>query len=264
MRIAIAQFSCRVGDPNANCATMATIATRARDAGCDLIVFPELSDTGTDMQVIIDRASTWDSGPCESMRGVAANLNLAIACGLSERDGDRVFNTLAVIDSAGTLIAKYRKVHLFSADPVFEHEHLSAGSALTLVQVGGFTLGLMLCYDIRFPEMARALALRGADVLIVPAAWPFPRLEHWKTLTASRAIENQAYLVAANRVGTDGPLTFCGTSRILDPWGTPLATASEIDETLVIADINHECIAQTRTKMQVFKDRRPKLYAEPT
>ncbi len=261
MRIALAQIDCRIGDWNANCHAMAREAGRAAEAKCDVVVFPELADLGTGMTAILERACPVGKGPWETLTGVARELGVHVIAGLSERDGDRVFNTTGVFSPTGGLIAKYRKIHLFSADPVREHEHLAAGDELVMVSIGGVRCGLMTCYDLRFPEMARVLALRGADLLIVPAAWPFPRLSHWKTLTAARAIENQLYLAAVNRVGVDGPQTYCGGSALLDPYGIPAATASEIDPALLIAEVTLDAIHETRGRMTVFDDRRPDIYA---
>lgn len=264
MRIAIAQIDCRLGDFHANCQTMAKEAGRAAEAKCDLVVFPELADLGLSMGAILEHACPVGTGPWEALTNVARDLGIHVIAGLCERDGDRIFNTTGVFAPTGGLVAKYRKIHLFTADPVREHEHLAAGDELVCVSIHDVRCGLMTCYDVRFPEMARALALRGAELLIVPAAWPFPRLSHWKTLTASRAIENQLYVAAVNRVGVDGPLTFCGGSALLDPYGIPAATASEIDPALLIAEVTHDAIRETRSRMKIFDDRRPDIYAALT
>ncbi len=260
MKIGIAQINCEVGDVEANCRTIASMIKQAAQAGCSAVLLPEMVDTGYDMEAIRTHASTWDVGPCEMLRKLAADLKIAVICGLSERDEDRIYNSVALIDETGTIVGKYRKAHLFSAAPVYEHQYLARGESLTLVRLGGFTIGVMVCYDIRFPEMARALTLSGAEVLVAPAAFPLVRLEHWKTLTASRAIENQVYLVAANRTGSDGPLTFCGASRLLDPHGTAVACASEAQQTLIVGELSRERLEQIRSSMAVFEDRREELY----
>jgi len=121
----------------------------------------------------------------------------------------------------------------------------------------------MTCYDIRFPEMARRLALSGADLLVVPAAWPMVRLEHWKTILACRAIENQVYVAAVNRVGQDNSLQFCGASRLLDPYGIVLGSASEIDETLFTGEVSKARISDIRDRLKIYQDRREDLYSKP-
>ena len=145
-----------------------------------------------------------------------------------------------------------------------EHRYLSRGDSLTLLQLGGFTIGLMVCYDLRFPEMARALALCGAEVLIIVAAWPINRIGHWSILAEVRAIENQAYLAAANRVGSDGPLTFGGSSCLIDPYGVSIASASSTGQTLLTGEITRDRLEEVRSSMPVFDDRRADLYTPLT
>ncbi|MCB0669497.1 MAG: hypothetical protein KDC80_26915, partial [Saprospiraceae bacterium] len=120
--------------------------------------------------------------------------------------------------------------------------------------------GLMICYDTRFPEMARSLALAGAEIIIVPTAWPFPRVEHWQLLSRARAIENQCYVVTANRVGKDGQAIFCGNSRVIDPHGVVVSSASEDQEEIIYAEIKRDKLDFIRTRMPVFEHRRPDVY----
>lgn len=260
MRIALAQIDSHVGDWEANVETMAAEARRAAAAGCNVVIFPELADLGGSMPAILEHACPTDAGPWRKLPAVAADESIHIVAGLAERAGDRVYNTLGVFSPTGECVAKYRKIHLFSAEPVREHEHLAAGDDLVVATLAGVCCGLMTCYDLRFPEMARALAMRGAELLIVPAAWPFPRLTHWKTLTAARAIENQLYLAAVNRTGTDGPLSFCGGSALYDPYGVAVTAGSEIGPALLVGDLHRDALRDTRARMQVFRDRRPDAY----
>jgi len=258
MKIGIAQLDCDLGDVDANVRKIASVARRAADAGCGLVVFPEMADTGYNIDVIKRLASACDSGPCRVLRGLAANLEINIVCGFSERDGDDVYNSAAVIDTQGKPLGKYRKTHLFSM--IGEDRNLSRGDSLTLVDVGGFKTGVMICYDLRFPEQARALALQGAELIVVIAAWPERRVEHWKLLTAARAVENQVYVAAVNRVGVDGGITFGGCSRVLDPFGAAVAEADGESDTLLFAELRRERLDEVRSAMHVFKDRRPDVY----
>ena len=159
---------------------------------------------------------------------------------------------------AGKLAARYRKAHLFTL--AREPRFLKPGQSLTLAAIEGLQWGIMLCYDIRFPEMARSLALRGAEVVVVPAAWPAARANHWSTLLAGRAIENQLYMIGANRAGSDGSLQFAGGSRVVDPYGVLLAAAPEAGEQLLIAELQKSRVDEVRASMPVFQDRRPDLY----
>jgi predicted amidohydrolase len=124
-----------------------------------------------------------------------------------------------------------------------------------------FNLGLTICYDLRFPEVCRGLAVeQQVNVFVNSSAWPFPRVEHLRILALARAIENQSYLIIANRVGTDDGVTFCGTSAIVDPYGTIVAAASVDREELIQAEISEDVIKSVRSRMAVFGHRRPELY----
>jgi predicted amidohydrolase len=259
MKIAAAQIACVLGDVAANIRKIAEFALRAKSAGAELIVFPEMVDTGYSMSTIKAHASRWTDGAVSQVQAIAKELSVAIVSGVSERDGDCIYNSQVFIDSRGAIIGKYRKTHLFT--PIEEHKCFSAGRELASFSFAEFRLGLSICYDLRFPEVYRTLAIdHGANVLIISSAWPFPRVEHFRVLAAARAIENQSYLVAANRVGRDGGTSFCGTSAIIDPYGVAIAAASADREELVVADVSEEVLHSVRTRMPVFADRRQGLY----
>jgi omega-amidase len=260
MRVALAQIVCEVGDVAANCSTLQRVARQASGEGCDVVVFPEMADTGYDMKTIVEKASTWDSGPLQLLQELASQLGIWIVCGLSEREQGDVYNAVAVVDRNGQLAARYRKAHLFTA--VGEERFLKRGDSLTLATIEGMQWGIMICYDLRFPEMARSLALKGAEVIVVPSAFPLPRINHWSTLLACRAIENQLYVIGANRAGADGDITFCGSSRVVDPYGVVVASAPEAGEQLVFAEISKARVTEVRNSMAVFEDRRGELYTQ--
>jgi predicted amidohydrolase len=259
MKIALAQIRSTPGDITSNGTTVLRGIRTAADRGCDAVVFPEMSDTGYHMPTIVRTAGTWDGGVFADIVAAAVDAKITVVAGLSERVGRDIFNTVAVIGPDGRLIAKYRKTHLITAEPVCEQNYIRAGDALTLCEIGEFRVGLMTCYDVRFPELARKLALSGAEVLIVPAAFPAVRIGHWETITACRAIENQVYVAAVNRVGEDHGLAFGGTSRLYDPYGTVLA-AAETDEALLVGEITKERLAAVRGQLKVYQDRREELY----
>jgi predicted amidohydrolase len=258
MKVALAQIECRLGDIEANCATIARFARDASEAGCSLAIFPEMSDTGYEMHTITQAASLWPEGSFALVREVARQNRIGIIAGLAERTEAGVYNTLAAFDDRGQLLAKYRKIHLFSGSPVFEHQHLLAGNEIVTFQFQGVTIGLMTCYDLRFPELARALALRGAEVIAMAAAWPEARIEHWKVLTRARAIENQLYVCAANRTGTDSELRFGENSQIIDPTGATIAAPA--GQSKLCEDIDLSLVAHTRHNMPVFKERQAQCY----
>jgi predicted amidohydrolase len=192
---------------------------------------------------------------------MAKQLSLAIVAGVSDRDGSHIYNSQVFIDAGGSIVAKYRKTHLVTAAPLDERPVVAPGDRFVGCNFNNFHLGLTICYDLRFPEVCRALTLEhGANVLINSSAWPFPRLEHLRILALTRAIENQSYLIVANRVGTDDGVTFCGTSVIIDPYGVIVAAASADREELIQAEISQDVIDAVRQRMAVFEHRRTDLY----
>lgn len=260
MKIAIAQIKCSLGDVSANISQVASLSQTAAGKGCHVIVFPEMIDTGYEMSVIRETASSWDGELFHALQKIASDTNLHLICGISEKEDNKIYNSIAVLNAKGELIGKYRKAHLAAYPPLDEDSSISPGNSIETVKIGGMKWGLMICYDLRFPELSRALVLNGAEILVLCSAWPFPRVTHWKTLTCARAIENQAYVIAANRVGSDGPVTFCGSSCIVDPYGVILGSASEDREALIIGDISKETLDSVRGRMPIFQHRRHDLY----
>ncbi len=262
MKIAAAQIACALGDVEANVRKMRDFSARAKEAGADLIVFPEMADTGYSMPVIQRLATAWTEGAVPELRKMAKDLSIAIISGVSEREGNSIYNSQVFVDAKGEIVGSYRKTHLFAGTPIGEDKCFSPGQELRSFPFGGgFQLGLSICYDLRFPEVYRKLAIEQAvNVFILSSAWPFPRLEHFRILCAARAIENQSYLIVSNRVGTDEGVTCCGSSAIIDPYGVTVASASTDREELVQAEVSEEVITAVRNKMAVFDQRRPELY----
>ncbi len=261
MKIAAAQIDCVLGEIDANVAKMREFATRAKTADADLVVFPEMADTGYAMPVIRQHATTWNEGAVPQLRKLAKELSIAIISGVSERDGCVIHNSQVFLERTGEIAGKYRKTHLFSPAPIQENECFLAGSEFSIFPVAGLRLGLSICYDLRFPEVYRTQAVEnGVNVFIISSAWPFPRLEHLRVLATARAIENQSYMVLANRVGTDGGVTFSGTSAIIDPYGVLLAGASAEREELLLAEVSADVVCSVRERMPIFAHRRTDLY----
>jgi predicted amidohydrolase len=285
MRVAAAQISCVPGDVDANLRKVRHFCARARKSGAGLIVFPEMTDTGYSMPLIQKHATGWNEGAVPKLRELAKELSLIIVCGVSEREGSSLYNAQVFVDSNGEILAKYRKMHLIAAAPLNERSCFSAGEKFVSCKItetasgalpsadgteragdpslleDHFTIGLTICYDLRFPEMCRKLAVdHGANVLVTSSAWPFVRIEHLRVLALARAMENQCYLILANRVGTDGGVTLCGSSAILDPYGTILAAAPPDREAIIYADMNRETLDLVRSQMKVFEHRRADLY----
>ena len=261
VKIAAAQIACTLGDLAANTGKLREFAERAKVAGAELVVFPEMADTGYAMRVIREQARPWSEGVVPELQEIARTLSLAIISGVSEKEGDAIFNSQVVIDSVGAIIAKYRKTHLFAPAPIEEDKCFTPGDALASVDFALLRFGLTICYDLRFPEIYRMLAVdEGANVFAISSAWPFPRVEHQRVLATARAIENQSYVILANRVGKDDGVPFCGSSAVIDPYGVVVAAASADREELIVAEVSCEVLETVRQRMAVFSHRRSDLY----
>ena len=261
MKVAAAQIACTLGEVGANLRKIDDFCSRAKGAGAELIVFPEMVDTGYSMRVIAQHASGWNEGAVPELRKIAQRLSIALICGVSEREGESIYNSQVFLDVRGEVIGKYRKTHLFTPPPLEEDKCFTCGDELAASDFGRLRLGLSICYDLRFPEVYRCLAVdHTANVLIISSAWPFPRVEHLRVLATARAIENQSYVILANRVGRDDETTFCGASAIVDPYGVVVAAASSDREELIYAEISEDVLRSVREKMPVFAHRREALY----
>ena len=263
MKIAAAQISCALGDLDANVRKIRDFSARAKESGAELIVFPEVADTGYAMPVIQACATLWTEGAVPELQKIAQSLSIAIICGVSELVGASIYNSQVFIDANGKVVGSYRKTHLFTGAPIPEDQCFSPGNELRSFPFGGLRLGLSICYDLRFPELYRTLAIEGrVNVFVLSSAWPLARVEHFRILVTARAIENQSYVIVSNRVGVDEGVTFCGTSAIIDPYGVTVASASMDREELVQAEVAEEVITSVRNKMAVFAQRRPDLYGK--
>jgi predicted amidohydrolase len=162
-----------------------------------------------------------------------------------------------VYNREGQRIADYSKIHLFRL--MEEEKYLASGDRVGTLAIGDIPAGVMICYDIRFPELSRKLALEGAKLVFVPAEWPKPRLHHWRTLQMARAIENQMFVISCNRVGISGSTEFFGHSMVIDPWGEVIAEGDETEQ-IIRASINLDDVDRVRRTIPIFEDRRPSLY----
>ena len=261
MTVAAAQISCALGDFDANLRKIRDFAVRAKKTGADLVVFPEMSDTGYSMPVIQKNARPWKEGAARDIQQVAKENSIAVIAGISDRDGDSIFNAQVFVSTKGEVLGKYRKIHLVTAAPLDERVCFSPGNEFVAGKMGDFNIGLSICYDLRFPEMARTLAMKhSANVIVNSSAWPVVRAEHLRILALARAVENQSYFVIANRVGVDDGVTLCGGSVIVDPAGKILAAAPAGGEELIQAEISTEVIADVRKRVPAFAHRRAELY----
>src|SRR3954469_1563132 len=189
MKIAVAQIDCSPGEIGANIRKVREYAQRARKTGAELIVFPEMSDTGYSMPAIQKQASAWSEGAVPRLEQMAEELSIAIICGVSEREGDAIYNGQIFIEAGGEVVGSYRKTHLVTAAPLDERPVFQPGDKFVTCAARGWNFGLTICYDLRFPEVARKLAVDyKANVLVCSSAWPFPRIEHLRVLALARAM----------------------------------------------------------------------------
>ncbi|MGV9904169.1 carbon-nitrogen hydrolase family protein [Streptomyces sp. NPDC003388] len=258
MRTALLQSSGRPGSIAENLKVLDEAAGRAAAAGAALLAAPEMFLTGYAIGDDIARlAEPADGDSADAIAEIAGRQGLAIAYGYPERDGDTVHNSAQLISADGTRLANYRKTHLFGG---FERDHFTPGDQpVVQAELNGLTVGLMICYDVEFPENVRAHALAGTDLLVVPTAQMHPFQFVAESLVPVRAWESQMYVAYVNRVGREGEFEFVGLSVLAGPDGVARTRAGR-EEQLVVADADPAFLAASREANPYLKDRRPGLY----
>ena len=257
MLVSVGQFS-PTGDVEENLAAMRSLAEKAKSEGSGLIVFPEESmfSIGKVEGTLAEAVDAGWSSFVQRLSLLAAELEIAVVAGGYESSGeDRPYNTLVAIESDGRIAATYRKLHLYDAFSYQESTRIKAGDhGIQVVEIGGLRVGLMTCYDLRFPELARALAVQGADLIAVPAAWfkGEHKIDHWETLLKARAIENTVWVAAA---GTSSGHTI-GHSAILDPMGVPQVFLDDEPAGIATAEVTRSRIEEVREFLPVLRNRR--------
>ncbi len=258
LQCAAIQFNIEFGNIDSNLNQVTAALRRVAAAGAQLVVLPEMWSCGYDYRHLPALAQRTPE-IVKELQQLCAELGLVSVGSLPELYNGQIYNTAYVVDQ-GTIAGSYRKLHLFSA--MGEDRHLSAGNQSLVVTTAVGRIGVAICYDLRFPELFRKLALAGAEVICIPAEWPKPRGEHWQTLLRARAIENQLFVVAANCCRLQGKLDFCGLSRIISPLGTILAEAAE-ENTELIANCDFSEMIKYREQINILHDRRADVYGTP-
>lgn len=259
MKVTCIQMDMLFGELERNYRHGISLIEQAMEDKPDVIVLPETWTTGFFPKRNPEAMCDHDGKRLqEEIGSLAARYNVNIVAGsvANIRDG-KVYNSAYVFDRTGTCIASYDKTHLFT--PSREETFCTPGDHLCRFTLDGVSCGLIICYDIRFPELTRSLAVPGMDMLFVVAQWPSARTFHLRSLTIARAIENQIFVVCCNSCGTAGKITHGGNSSIVDPWGQTLALAGE-GEQLICADCDPDILTNIRATIPVFRDRRPELY----
>lgn len=256
----------------ANIATALSMIDRAAAGGARIVCLPELwTYLGPDEENLANADQI--PGPLtEQLAGRARTLGIYLHAGsILERadDESRLFNTTLVFDPDGQTVARYRKLHLFDVDldtgtSYRESTTIAPGEEIVTFDLDGITIGLAICYDLRFPELFRILALRGADVVILPSAFTLQTgKDHWEPLIRARAIENTIYMLAPAQVGQHPPAKWCyGRSMIVEPWGLVLEQAPDLP-TIVSAELDLARVAAVRAQVPSLRNRLPERYDWP-
>ena len=258
LNITLVQMNISLGCPEKNLARVKKLLEPSSETS-DIILLPELWSSGYDYEHFTQLAATTPT-MLEGLAKIARTRNSYLGGSLVEADNGSFYNTFFLIDPQGDRLTAYRKIHLFSL--MDEDRHFAPGQEPCLVEVYGQTVGLMTCYDIRFPELSRGLALRGAQLLLVCAQWPRPRTAHWRTLLKARAIENQLFVAACNRIGRGDEHVYPGSSTVFDPWGETTLNAPQ-RQGAFSTTIDFAKVKEVRRTINCFNDRRPEVYQTP-
>lgn len=255
MRVAAGQFVV-TPDWQVNAQTCVNLMQEAYELGAELLVLPEalLARDDRDPDLSVKSAQPLDGGFMQQLKAQSRHNTLTTVLTIHTPSGEGRANNTLVALREGEVIAHYHKLHLYDAFSMQESKRVDAGQALPpLIEVVGFQVGLMTCYDLRFPDMALALALQGAEILVLPAAWVRGPLKehHWSTLLAARALDTTCYLVASGECGNRN----IGQSRIVDPLGVTLAGATQQPQ-LIVGEVSREHLLTVRQQLPILENRR--------
>lgn len=250
------QFRVHPGQVKKNLRQVEAALAWFADQGCRLLVLPEMWSCGffyddlpamaKETPSVLDRLQRW-----------CGRHGMVLVGSLPELVGDAVYNTAYVVDGSGEIAGSYRKIHLFSVTD--EHRHFARGAQPLVCQTRAGRLGVMTCYDLRFPELARRLALDGAEVLCLGALWPAARVEHWSLLLRARALENQTFVLGCNGCGAEGKTIYGGGSALVSARGDVLAQADG-HESKLLATLDWNDRSDFRRQLPCFEDRSPGVY----
>jgi deaminated glutathione amidase len=269
LKVAVIQLNSRE-NPAENLSTVELFIDQAADMGAECVALPEFWSYLGPYSGFDDAAQSIPGPFIERLQEKARRYGMIVHGGsIVERHPElkgKFYNTSVIINRSGEIAARYRKVHLFDVDLAngerhFESDRIQPGNEIVTAGIDGITFGLSICYDLRFPELYRLLALRGAQILLVPAAFTLHTgRDHWEVLLRARAIENLCYVVAPAHVGTYPPNRQCfGRSMIVDPWGLVLVQAQDMP-TVMLAEIDLEQVDRARAQIPCLANRRPSAY----
>ena len=260
MRIACWQASTHPSDVTGALARLRARAGEAAAEGARLLVTPEMSLTGYNLgRRRLREIAEPEGGPmCDEVSRIAAESGVAIVHGWPELDGEHVYNSVRLTGSDGTGLATYRKTHLFGN--IDRSSFSAGGTGVVQAVLDGLTIGLVICYDVEFPELVRAHALRGTELLVVPTALMSPWHFVAETLVPARACESQLFVAYTNWTGRERSLEYCGLTRVAGPDGRVVAIGAGAGDGLLVSDVDLSQIAKARAETTYLADRRPELY----
>ena len=260
MKITCIQMNMLFGEPKKNFSHAEELIEKAVvEESPDVILLPETWNTGFFPREGLKDRSDKDGREVKTRIGVLAKkygVNL-VAGSVANEKGGKIYNTCYVFDRAGKVVAEYDKTHLFT--PMGEDGFFEKGDHSSTFTLDGYKCGVIICYDVRFPEFTRTMTVEGLDFLFVVSQWPKVRVPHLLALTKARAIENQMFVACCNSCGSAGQTVYGGFSTITDPWGETLAAAGA-DEQFITAECDPSVLKEIRESINVFRDRRPELY----
>lgn len=259
VKLALIQMDIAFGNPAKNREQVTNYFRQiAAEQTVDIIVMPELWTTGYDLTRLENIADENGKESVAFLSELAKQYNVNIVGGsIAKKTGDQMTNTMMVLNRQGELVKEYSKAHLFRL--MNEEKHLTEGNGDGLFSIENIFSAGVICYDIRFPEWIRTHMLDDTKLLFVVAEWPKPRIDHWLALLKSRAIENQCFVIACNRAGSDPKNEFGGHSIIIGPWGEVITEAEET-ETILYGEIDVNQVDEVRNMIPIFTDRRPDMY----
>ncbi len=252
MKTALLQLDIKWEDKNENFARVESLAEKIKDAGVDLIVLPELFSTGYTMNSEF-LAEDLDGETPSFLSEIARRYKINVLGSFIERAKPKPKNSAILLNKEGRILLHYSKIHL----PSFleEDKNYTLGDKISECELDGQKIRVFICYDLRFPEIFRMNA-ENIGCFFVIANWPRERIEHWDALLKARAIENQAYIAAVNRVGNSPTSSYSGHSSIIDPLGRRIAYAREDETDVIVSEIDFSFVKEIREKFPFLKDRK--------
>lgn len=256
IKVSMIQMDIFFGNPKGNIDKAIPVIEEAAREGARVALLPELWTTGYSYENLRPLAESLGGKTTSAVLNAASSNNIYVIGSIPRIKDNVLYNTCVVMGPHG-IVGHYDKAHLFRL--IGEDNYFSAGNSYSIYDTELGAIGTALCYDIRFPELCRSMAIAGAKILFVPAEWPHPRLNHWRSLLIARAIENQMFVVGCNRVGTDPMNKYFGHSMIVDPAGEVLVEGSE-SEALLSAQLDLKKVDRIRSLIPCFKDRNAAAY----